>query len=147
MSATSHLLLDLSIGLLRKLKIFTGTQEAQQAFQQLKNCLTSCPILPFPSMKEPFILYTNASQLAIGAVLSKVQDDLERVICYSSKALNKAQSRYSTTKRELFAVVSYTKHFKHYLQGRQSKIITDHRVLQWLHIFKDPDALSARWFQ
>ena len=98
-------------------------------------------------MKEPFILYTDASQFAMGAVLAQVQDGLERVICYASKSFNKAQSRYSTTKRELLAVVNYTKHFKHYLLGRRFKIITDHRALQWLHNFKDPDALTARWLE
>ena len=62
---------------------------------------------------------------------------------YASKSLNKAQSRFSTTKRELLALVNYTRHFKHYLLGRQFKIITNHRALQWLHNFKDPDALTA----
>ena len=126
---------------------FLWTPEAQQAFDQLKDCLTSSPILAFPSMKEPFILYTDASQYAMGAVLAQVQNDHERVICYASNALNKAQSRYSTTKRELLAIVTYTKHFKHYLLGRRFKIITDHRALQWLHNFKDPDALTARWLE
>ena len=98
-------------------------------------------------MNEPFILYTDASQFAIGAVLAEVQNGLERVICYASKSLNKAQSCYSTTKRELLAIVNYTRHFKHYLLGRRFKIITDHRALQWLHNFKDPDALTARWLE
>ena len=98
-------------------------------------------------MNEPFILYTDASQFAIGAVLAQVQNGLERVICYASKSLNKDQSRYSTTKRDLLAIVNYTRHLKHYLLGRQFKIITDHRALQWLHNFKDPDALTARWLE
>ena len=98
-------------------------------------------------MKEPFILYTEASQFAIGAVLAQVQNGLGRVICYASKSLNKAQSSYSTTKSELLAIVIYTRHFKHYLLGRQFKIITDHKALHWLHNFKDPDALTARWLE
>ena len=101
----------------------------------------------FPSLNEPFILYTDASEFAIGAVFAHVQNGLERVNCYASKSLNKAQSRYSTTKRELLAIVNYTRHFKHYLLGRRFKIITDHRALQWLHNFKDPDALTARWLE
>ena len=98
-------------------------------------------------MNEPFILYNDASQFAIGAVLAQVQNGLERVICYASKPLNKAQSRYSTTKRELLAILNYTRHFKHYLLRQRFKIITDHRALQWLHNFKDPDALTARWLK
>ena len=92
-------------------------------------------------MNEPFILYTDASQFAIGAVLAQVQNVLERVIRNASKSRNKAQSRYSTTKRELLAIVNYTKHFKHYLLGRRFKITTDHRALQWLHNF------NARWLE
>ena len=133
--------------LTEKTKEFHWNTEAQTAFEQLKDCLTSTPILAFPSMKEPFILYTDASQFAIGAALAQVQNGLERVICYASKSLNKAQSRYSTTKRELLAIVNYTRHFKHYLLGRRFKIITDHRELQWPHNFKDPDALTARWLE
>ena len=104
-------------------------------------------ILAFLSMKEPLILYTDASQFAIGAVFAQVQNGLEQVNCYASKSLNKAQSRYSTTKRELLAKVNYTRHFKHYLLGRRFKIITDHRALQWLQNFKNPDALTARWLK
>ena len=88
--------------LTEKTKEFHWTAETQQAFEQSKDCLTLSPSLAFPSTKEPFILYNHASQFAIRAVLSQVQDGLERVICYASKALSKAQSRYPTTKRELF---------------------------------------------
>ena len=84
---------------------------------------------------------------AMGAVLSQVQDGQERAICYSSKAFSKAETRYSASKRELLAVVNFTRHFRHYLLGRQSKIVTDHRALQWLHNFKDPDALTLRWLE
>ena len=83
----------------------------------------------------------------MGAVLSQVQDGQERAICYASKAFSKAQTRYSATKRELLAVVNFTRHFKHYLLGQKFTIITDHRAQQWLHNFKDPDALTARWVE
>ena len=133
--------------LTEKTKDFHWNPEAHKALEQLKDYLTSTPILAFLSMNEPFILYTDASQFAIGAALAQVQNGLERVIFYASKSLNKAQSRYSTTKRELLAIVHYTRHFEHYLLSRRFKIITDHRVLQWLHNFKDPDALTARWLE
>ena len=132
--------------LTEKLKEFHWNPEAHKAFEQPRDCLTSTPNLAFPSMKEPFILYTDASQYAIGAVLAQVHNGLERVICHASKSLNKAQSRYSTTRRELLAIVNYTRHFKHNL-GRQFKIIPDHRALQWVHNSKDPDALTARWLE
>ena len=83
----------------------------------------------------------------MGAVLSQVQDGKERAICYASKAFSKSQTNYSATKRELLAIVTFTRHFKHYLLGRKFKIVTDHRALQWLHNFKDPDGLTARWLE
>ena len=83
----------------------------------------------------------------MGAVLSQVQDGQERAICYASKTFSKAQTRYSATKRDLLAVVNFTRHFKHYLFGHKFTIITDHRALQWLHNFKDSDVLTARWLE
>ena len=133
--------------LTEKTKKFHWNPEAQKAFEQLEDCLTSWPMLTFPSMKEPFILYTDASHFAIGAVFAQLQNGLERVICYASKSLNKAQSCYSKTKRELLALVNYTRLFQHCLLGRRFKIITDHRALQWLHNFKDVIALTARWLE
>ena len=95
-------------------------------------------------MKEPFILYTGASLMAMGALLLHVPDRQERAICYVAKAFSKAQSRYYTTKRELLAVFNFTRHSKQDLFGQNFTIITDHSALQWLHNFRDPDALSAR---
>ena len=66
---------------------FDWTPEAQDAFESLKLKLTSTPILAFPCLKEPFILYTDASQFAMGAVLAQVQDGKERAFCYASKSL------------------------------------------------------------
>ena len=93
------------------------TTEARDAFETLKSQLTTTPILAFPMAKEPFILYTDASLTAMGAVLSQVQDGQERSICYASRAFSKAQTTYSATKRELLAVVNFTRHFKHCLLG------------------------------
>ena len=107
---------------------FSGTPEAQTAFQTLQARLLTTPILAFPSMEEPFILYTDASLTAMGAVLAQVQNGKERAICYASKSFSKAQTRYSATKRELLAIVHYTRHFRHYLLGRKFTIVMDHRT-------------------
>ena len=133
--------------LTEKSKDLLWNSEAQEAFEVLKAKLTSAPILAFPSMREFFILYTDASQHAMGSVLAQIQNGSERVICYASKSFSKAQSRYPTTKRELLAIVIFTRHFKHYLLGRKFQIVTDHIALQWLHNFKDPDGLTARWLE
>ena len=122
---------------------FEWPPEAQDAFESLKLKLTSTPILAFPCLKEPFILYTDASQIAMGAVLAQVQDGKERAICYTSKSLSKSQTKCSATRRELPARETFTRHFRHYLLGQKFTIVTDHGALQWLHSFKDPDGITA----
>ena len=126
---------------------FEWAPEAQDAFESLKLKLTSTPILAFPCLKEPYILYTDARQFAMGAVLAQVQDGKERAICYASKSLSKSQTKYSATRRELLALVTFTRHFRHYLLGQKFTIVTDHSALQWLHSFKDPDGITARWLE
>ena len=126
---------------------FEWTIEAQDAFESLKLKLTSTPIIAFPSLKEPFILYTDASQFAMGAVLAQVQDGKERATCYASKSLSKSQLKYSATRRELLALVTFTRHFCHYLFGQKFTIVTDNSAFQWLHSFKDPGGITARWLE
>ena len=126
---------------------FEWTPEAQDAFESLKLKLTSTPILAFPCLKEPFVLYTDVSQFAMGAVLAQVQDGKERAICYASKSLSKSQTKYSATRRELLALVTFTRHFRHYLLGQKFTIVSDHSALQWLHSFEDPDGIIARWLE
>ena len=76
---------------------FTLTEDTQESFESLKKHLSSTPILAFPDVKEPFILYADASLTAMGAVLVQVQDGKERAIYYASKALSKAQTKFSAT--------------------------------------------------
>ena len=64
--------------LLRKNQKFSWDTPCQQAFESLKNKLTTPPILAYPDFKEPFMLYTDASDAAIAAVLSQIQDNAER---------------------------------------------------------------------
>ena len=126
---------------------FTWREETQEAVESLKKHLSCTSILAFPDVKEAFILYTDASLTAMGAVLAQVQDGKERAICYASKAFSKSQTNCSATTRELLAIIIFTRHFKNHLLGSKVKIVTDHRALQWLHNFKDPDGLTARWLE
>ena len=98
-----------------------------------------------PRAEDPFFLDTDASDFAIGAVLSQIQDEKERPISFASKVLKTAQRAYCTTQKELLAVVVFTKHFRHYLLGRIFVIQTDHASLVWLMRFKHPCGQLARW--
>ena len=88
---------------------------------------------------------TDASNFAIGAVLSQRQNGVEKVIAYSSNGLSDTRQRYCVTHKELYAVVTAVKKFKRYLSGRRFIVRTDHAALKWLMQFKDPEGMVARW--
>ena len=97
------------IALTKKGKPFIWTTQCEEAFQTLKAKLTEAPILAYPS-PDPnarYILDTDASNVGIGAVLSQVQNGVERVIAYASQTLSRSQRNYCTTYRELLAVVNF----------------------------------------
>jgi len=124
---------------------FEWTPECQTAFDTLKQLLTSPPVLAMPNQQDPFVLDCDASMCAIGAVLSQIQDGVERPVAYASKKLSKAEMNYCVTRKELLAVVFFLKYFRHYLLGQKFSIRTDHAALQWLHKIKDPVGQLARW--
>lgn len=128
---------------------FKWTAECKVAFHQLKEALTAAPILAFPILTSdapPFVLDTDASSHAIGAVLSqRGEDGRERVISYGSRTLDKAERNYSTTRREMLALVAFTKKFAVYLLGKRFQVRTDHQALTWLKNFREPEGQLARW--
>ena len=124
------------------------TAECDEAFYLLKSKLVTAPILGYPDVEGgTFILDTDASNEAIGAVLSQIQDGKEIVIAYASRTLTSPEKNYCVTRKEMLAVVYFVKHFKHYLLGREFVLRTDHGSLVWLHKFKEPDGQIARWLQ
>ena len=126
---------------------FQWTTETQQSFDALKAALCAAPLLAYPLPEGDYILDTDASNVAIGGILSQVQDGEERVIAYSSKKLDKQQRRYCVTRRELLAVVAFLREFKNYLLGVQFQIRTDHSSLTWLLNFREPQGQLARWIE
>ena len=105
-------------------KDFIWNSKAKEAFEVLKARLTSAPVWVFPSMRDHFILYTDASQHAMGAVLTQVQNGSERGICYESKSFNKSQCRNSITKSQYLAIVIFTRLFKQNLLRKKFQIVT-----------------------
>jgi len=132
----------------QKNAIFNWTDECHQAFAELKVRLTKPPILAYPDPKRRFILDTDASNLAMGAVLSQLDEQgQEVVVSYASKTLSKSQRNMGSTKKELLAVVTFTAYFRHYVRGAQFTLGTDHKALLWLHSFREVDGLLARWIE
>jgi hypothetical protein len=117
----------------------------QEAFEKLRECLITPPIVAFPDFEKEFLIFTDASNYGIGAVLSQIQDDKEVVISYSSRHLNAAERNYSAIEREALAIVYGVKRYRHYLQDNRFEIISDHRPLQWLETHKDEKSRLGRW--
>ena len=126
---------------------FLWDSDTENAFQQLKCLLTTTPVLSFMSDEGALILDTDASGIAIGAVLSQKQDNEEKVIAYFSRSLDRTQRQYCATRRELLAVVKSLAHFHPYLYGRTFVVRTDHSSLRWLMNFKHTEGQLARWLQ
>ena len=97
--------------LTEKKQKFIWTKECQEAFDSLKSKLTQAPILSFPNFSELFILDTDASNTAIGAVLSQLINGQEKVVAYASRALTRSERKYCLARKELLAVVHFDKIF------------------------------------
>ena len=127
---------------------FEWTEEHHQSFERLKQLLISTPSLGFPDENLTFILDTDASLTAIGCELSQIDaNGKTRVISYGSYVLTPAQRNYCATKRELLAVVKFTRQYRHYLLGKPFYVRTDHNSLTWLTRFKNIQGMLARWLE
>lgn len=126
---------------------FVWSDVAQSAFDQLKKALTSAPILASPEFGKPFVLTTDASKFALGAILSQVQEGVERVIRYASRSMNPAERNYSVTEKECLSIVWAIGMYRCYLLGTTFTIVTDHKPLVSLPKLKldDPYGRLARW--
>lgn len=131
--------------LLRKNRKWVWTEGCERAFQCIKECLVTAPILTCPDFSKPFVVQTDASAYGLGAVLTQVYDDGEHVVCFLSRSLNKAERNYSTTERECLAVVWSLEKLRPYLEGTQFTVVTDHHSLVWLNNLKDPSGRLCRW--
>lgn len=131
--------------LLKQNQQFSWSDLCQDSFSYFKNILTNEPLLQYPNFSIPFIITTDASNFAIGAILSQGKIGSDLPIAYASRTLNKAETNYNTTEKELLAIVWATKQFRPYLYGRKFTIVTDHRPLTWLFGVKDPGSRLVRW--
>lgn len=134
--------------LTEKNALFQWTSQCQDAFTYLKHALSSPPVVAFPDFTLSFSLYTDASCSAIGAVLAQRQGHQEKVIAYASHVLTKAERKWSTYDRELWAFVWAVHHFRHYLYKQPFVIVTDHKPLLGLRkipIDNDRTGRRARW--
>ena len=123
-------------------------EDQEWAFQLLKKALINYPVLKYPDYNKEFILLTDASKIALGAILSQHDDEgKEHPIAYGSQTLTIHQKNYDTTQLEALAIIWALKKYRHYLYGKKFKIITDHKALVWLLNSDKPNQNSkiVRW--
>nr|GEZ63799.1 reverse transcriptase domain-containing protein [Tanacetum cinerariifolium] len=116
-----------------------------QAFRTLKEKLTEAPILIAPNWDQPFELMCDASDFAVEAVLGQRIEKHSRPIHYASKTMTEAEANYTTTEKEILAVVYAFEKFRSYLIMNKSIMYTDHSALKYLFAKKDDKARLLRW--
>nr|GEU37110.1 reverse transcriptase domain-containing protein [Tanacetum cinerariifolium] len=130
--------------LLEKNTPFIFSEDCIKSFQTLKKRLTEAPILIAPNWDLPFELMCDASDFAIVAVLGKRHERHFKPIHYASKTMNDAESNYTTTEKEMLAVVYAFEKFRSYLIMNKSIVHTDHSALKYLFAKKDAKARLLR---
>ncbi|GJX42961.1 reverse transcriptase domain-containing protein [Tanacetum coccineum] len=123
--------------LLMKDAKFNFFDDCKKAFNILKEKLTTAPIIISPDWNAPFELMCDASDFAVGDALGQRIDGKFKPIYYASKTLNNAQEHYTTTEKELLAVVFSFDKFRQYLILSKTVVYTDHSALKYLFSKKD----------
>nr|GFA56396.1 reverse transcriptase domain-containing protein [Tanacetum cinerariifolium] len=131
--------------LLEKILPFIFSNECIQAFRTLKDKLTEALILIAPNWDQPFELMCDASDYAVGAVLGQRIKKYFRPIHYASKTMNQVEANYTTTEKEMLAVVYAFEKFRSYLIMNKSIVYIDHSALKYLFAKKDAKECLLRW--
>jgi len=131
--------------LLTKDAPFIFTDECHEAFCRIKQALISAPIIQPPDWNLPFEIMCDASDPAMGAVLGQRKNKKPVVIYYPSRTLDEAQQNYTTTEKELLAVVYAMEKFRPYLLCSKIIVYTDHSALKHLVEKKDAKPCLIRW--
>ncbi|CAB0001535.1 unnamed protein product, partial [Nesidiocoris tenuis] len=105
------------------------TPDLQAAFDRCKSDLANATLLVHPRADLPLVLKVDASDVAIGGVLEQIRDSLAEPLGFFSRKLGGAELRYSTYDRELLAIYSAIRHFRHHIEGRPLTVYTDHKPL------------------
>jgi hypothetical protein len=124
-----------------------GAKE-QESFEAIKNAICQRPVLAHPNPKKPYVLETDASGAAMGAVLSQRQEDGQlHPITYMSQSFNGAEHNYDTHDKELLAIIKSLEFWRIFLEGTKEPItiFTDHRNLEYWQESRTFNRWHARW--
>ncbi|XP_026410339.1 uncharacterized protein LOC113305532 [Papaver somniferum] len=135
----------MTFGLCNAPATFQRCMECKEAFDTLKELLTTAPIIKPPDWSKIFELMCDSSDYVVGAVLGQRDGKIPYAIYYASRSLNGAQINYSTTEKELLAIVFSLEKFRSYLVGTKVVIFSDHAALRYLITKKDSKPRLIRW--
>lgn len=124
-------------------------QEHQEAFEALKKALAQAPVVISFDPTKPCVVYTDASDKQIGAVLTQDHGKGPQVVAFESTTLTPAQTSWSVQDREMYSIVHACRVWRHYLHGSEVEFVvnTDHASLQWFFTCKEPSSRHQRWAQ
>lgn len=131
--------------LCRKDVEFIWNEMCQEAFEALKNALITAPVLAYPDYSKTFYISVDASNFAVGAYISNEPPNNDRPIEFFSKALSTTQQNYSTTHKELLAIILAIERFQHYIWGKHFVMHTDHQALTYLFSQNKVGSRLLRW--
>ena len=124
---------------------FNFDESCQYSFEEIKSRLFEAPIMAKPYWNKEFEIMCDASDYAMGAVLGHKADKVFRAIYYSSKTFNEAQENYSTTEKEMLAMVFACEKFRPYILGSHVIIHTDHAAIKYLMAKKEAKLRLIIW--
>ena len=128
-----------------KMKVnFKWTDVERNAFNKLKMLLIQAPVLIYPDFEKAFAIYTDASNVGVGGVLTQVVEEKALPVAFASRQLNTSERNYTTSEKEMLAIVWCTKHFNNYIYGREIVLYTDHKPLVSLVKAKEPNGRLNR---
>jgi hypothetical protein len=133
--------------LLKKDVKYEWSESTNEAFNKLKQAITSAPVLINPDQTKSFTVVTDASGYAIGAQLCQDHGNGLQPIAFMSKKMIPAELNYPVHEQELLAVICALDEWRHYLYGQHFTIITDHRSLQYINTQPHLSARQRRWVE
>ena len=133
--------------LLHKNHKFEWFKKAQKAFDMLKEKLTTTSVLLLPDSTKPFVITTDASDYAIGAVLSQIQGKSEQPVAYESRKLSPAEQNYAVHEKELLAIVHAIRTWQMYLEGQYFTVVTDYASLEYIKTQSNLSRRQAQWLE
>ena len=116
---------------------FNFDESCHNSFEEIKSRLVEAPIMAKPDWNREFEVMCDASDFAMGAVLGQKAKKVFKAIYYASKTFNEAQENYSTTEKEMLAIVFSCEKFRPYILGSHVIIHTDHAAIKYLMAKKE----------